>query len=128
MKRNRGFTLVELIIVVIIIGILATVAIPQYTKAVARAKAGKAKSGMGMMIQAEKMYIADKSVWTSAQADLDAYVEMTGIMSGNPDFACTMLGNAALYTASCLATPLKNAGSGTLTLSNAGAWGGDWQP
>ena len=55
MKRN-GFTLVELIVVVVVIGVLATLAIPQYSKAVERAKGAKAKYAISLIRQAEENY------------------------------------------------------------------------
>ena len=90
MKRGSGFTLLELIMVVIIIGVLAGLAIPQYINAVERAKAGKAISGMGLIRQAENLYRADNDTYVevddgSMNADLGAYVELVAL-DADPDW------------------------------------------
>ena len=45
-KRNKGFTLVEILIVVVILGILAAIVIPQFTQASTEAKEASLKSNL----------------------------------------------------------------------------------
>ncbi|MBU4590295.1 MAG: prepilin-type N-terminal cleavage/methylation domain-containing protein [Candidatus Omnitrophica bacterium] len=70
MKRH-GFTLVEVLIVVIIIGILAAIGIPQFAASIEKAKGGEARAGLGHIQTAEKIYFAEKELYTPTIANLD---------------------------------------------------------
>ncbi len=61
MKNRKGFTLVELIIVIVIVGILSIVAVPVYKGYTKKAMGTEAKTLLGSIATAEKVYFAEYS-------------------------------------------------------------------
>ena len=59
LKKSEGFTLIELMIVVAIIGILAAIAIPNFIKFQLRSKAGEGKTNLAGIRTAEESYFAE---------------------------------------------------------------------
>ncbi len=63
MRNRKGFTLIELMIVVAIIGILAAIAIPMYTANVNKAKLQEAVDTLGAIKDEVSNYVADRGTW-----------------------------------------------------------------
>ena len=67
-KNQKGFTMIELMVVVVIVGILAAIAIPIYGKYVKQARTTEATGRMGEIITASKAWAQEKTIWpTDAQ-------------------------------------------------------------
>jgi len=65
LKNKGGFTLIELMVVVIIVGILASVAVPLYTGHVKKAMASEGAALLGSVKTAELIYFAEKKAYTT---------------------------------------------------------------
>jgi type IV pilus assembly protein PilA len=68
MKSNKAFTMVELMVVVLIVGILAAVAVPLMSGRIDASKWSEAKAAMGTISSALRSYAAEKGSFTTAPA------------------------------------------------------------
>jgi type IV pilus assembly protein PilA len=66
LKTQKGFSLVELMVVVAIIGILATMAVPQINKFMAKARQAEAKTSLSSIYTANKAFFAEYQGFTSS--------------------------------------------------------------
>jgi len=91
-KKNAGFTLVELMIVVAIIGILAAVAIPAFSRYVKKSKTAEASGHLNKMWAGSVAYFEADHV-SSAGALLDPQFPATAAVPETPTDCCAATGN-----------------------------------
>ena len=127
---KKGFTLLELIVVIIIIGILATLGFTQYTKVIEKGRTAEAKAILGQIRTAQEVYKQENAAYTTTMANLA--IDLTE----NATAACVDTNhyfNYSVATANkAIATRCTSAGktpnvatSYTIDLTySTGVWGG----
>ena len=85
-KQKSGFTLLELMIVVIIIGVLAGIAIPRFIKTAEKVRGEKAVSSLRLIrLAGESMYMLDYNEFTN-DLDLLAPYIFIGELASDPNW------------------------------------------
>ncbi len=77
-RRHRGFTLVEIMIVVVIIGLLAAIAIPAFQRVQRAAKTGRFVSDLRIFSQAFETYATENGAWPANAGSGVVPVGMSG--------------------------------------------------
>jgi type IV pilus assembly protein PilE len=120
MKKQTGFTLIELMVVVAIIGIIAGFAIPSYQNNVEATSRKTAMNELLSVMAAQEDYSANNATYAATLAALNfsnpydvannSYRISIGVCPGVLISSCVLL----------TATPINNQGGGPLTLNSRG--------
>ena len=82
MNAARGFTLIEILVVVVILGILAAIVVPRVMERPGEARVVRAKQDIQAIVTALNMYRLDNFAYPSSEQVLEALVSKPG---GTPD-------------------------------------------
>ncbi len=112
---NKGFTLVEIIIVLIILGILAAVVLPNYVGNKERFTAGEGVQTLTTLLLSQKRYILEpenNNLYATDLASLDVTIP------ASPNFNTPWVSDASYPTKAASVT--RNTGAYTLSINDAG--------
>ncbi len=132
-KSKHGFTLVELMIVVVVVAILATVAIPAYQSSTAKARRADGQSALLAFSQAMERYGTANNTFLGAAAagantGAPAIFPTQAPIDGGTKYYNLTIEAATQTTYTLRATPINGqAGDGNLEIDNTGAkrWNGN---
>lgn len=119
-KSKKGFTLIELIVVIAILGILAAIAIPRFAGFTSKAKVAADDQYIALYTNAVSVLLADGTITGISAAPATNIVTIAG-STGLPTLGAGLLGSpaAADFTSLVKQTSLKFFTSVVITVTNA---------
>ncbi|MFB3887246.1 MAG: prepilin-type N-terminal cleavage/methylation domain-containing protein [Thermodesulfobacteriota bacterium] len=103
-RCQKGFTLVELIVIIVIVGVLAAVAIPRYINLTTESRDATARGVLGGLRSANALVFADRlakgtvATYTATVIAANAGIQGVGITWNTQNFTITVGGNTYLFT------------------------------
>jgi type IV pilus assembly protein PilA len=111
LRKAKGFTLVELMVVIVIVGILAAVAIPKFMDASHKAKASEFPTNLTAIYTGQTAYIAERGSFATGLQPLKDSAGVD-VASTSKWFNYATTGNATTFSATAVvATPFGSATS-----------------
>ena len=119
LRRSRGFTLLEVLIVMVILGVLAGLAIPAYQRTIKKAQAQEALTALAMTRQPAVRFFAVNNTYVGIANDLSnlEYNPNTAV-GGQTTLFTYAAGNQGAATLTLTAT--AKAGDGTVAITQDG--------
>ncbi|MCD6160915.1 MAG: prepilin-type N-terminal cleavage/methylation domain-containing protein [candidate division Zixibacteria bacterium] len=123
-KNTKGFTLVEILIVVVMLAILFAIAVPIYTAYVEGARSAEAQEAISAIWSASKVYYAENHSWPNRIEQLRK-LEFDQVVTRRWDFTITV-GGRGINSITATSTGMMPGGAGKQVtfVSETGQWKG----
>jgi type IV pilus assembly protein PilE len=118
MEKEKGITLIELLVVIVIVGVLASVAVPVYTNYMQRARRADAKTALEQLRAAQEMYRAEIGGYA---LQIPNTLDKLGVPVTSGDYAVEFtIATRNSFTARARPVTSRQSSDGNLYINNSG--------
>ena len=123
-ESSKGFTLIELMVVIVVVSILAAIAVPSYSSSVRKARRTEARNALLDAASREERFFATNNRYSITATDLGYSAWQIPVGSNYYSLNATCAAAAACtdftVTATAIGTQAKDTACATLSLTNTG--------